>query len=131
MGDCVVIKYHSTDFPIFPSFIGLVHNYIVFLVLRFYDDVDDFIFKLNSLANHIEVFKVRKLIYTNLVLYNKNSGVRVVLNKRDDKFVTAVKLLHVLFGDDFIQQKIAINVLVTLSDDNFELTPNYITEKLV
>lgn len=125
------ITYYEVDFPIYQNYIGLLHNYITFLILRFYDDVDDFIFKLKTLANHIEVYKTRKFIFTQVILYNKSNGIRVVLDKRDKKFVTAVKLLHLLFGDDFIQQKIAINTLVTLTDENFELTPNYLSEKLI
>ena len=126
------IKYHPEDFPILPNYIGLLYNYIIFLVLRFYDNEDDFIFKLNSLNNKIQVYKTKeKLILTKLILYNPSNNIRVELSKLDNKFTTAVKLLHLLLGDDFIQQKIAINTLVTLTEEDFELTPNYIPEKML
>lgn len=126
------ITYHPGDFPIFQNYIGSPHNYIIFLVLRFYDNEDDFIFKLKSLNNKIQVYKTKeKLILTKLILYNPTNNIRVELSKLDDKFTTAVKLLHLLLGDDFIQQKIAINTLVTLTEEDFELTPNYIPEKML
>lgn len=127
----VFMKYFNGDFPPFNMYYGLIHNYITYLVMRFYDDVDDFIDKLKSLNNNLDVEKKKTLIFYRVAILNKSNGVSVVLDNKDDVFVTGVKLLHVLLGDDFMNNNIAVSVLVNLTDDEEELTPNYISRKLL
>lgn len=125
------MKYFNGDFPLFNMYYGMIHNYITYLVLRFYDDVDDFAEKLKSINGNLDIEVRKKLIFYQVAVLNKTTGINVVLDNKDDVFTTGVKLLHVLLGDDFINNKIALSVLVNLTDEDAELTPNYISRKLM
>ena len=101
--------YEPESFPTFEYYIGDPAIYLVFLVLRFYDDVDDFARKLKSVFPFMRVMKVRKTFKfweTSIVLRNTLNGQIVELDKRDDPFTTAIKIFRTVGGAEWLQEPV-------------------------
>lgn len=101
--------YEPYLFPQYNYYVGNPENYLTFLVLRFYDDFEEFKLKIRSVFPFVRIIEVRdtpRFWKKKILLKNTVSGAITELSDNDDPFTTAIKMFKTIRGVEWMQDPI-------------------------